>query len=308
MGHRGNYIIKSQNKIDIYYTHWRANFMATDLFLGESKFVEFVKQFDKEEQTIPEPFIEGCILIDYDKKELVIWEVLHLNHSSVREKYLRYVQSEWEDWKIEFAEKGLYDIEKKVDRDFTSYQHIFFSEIDSEKLKQDKKTEENKDIESIVIMKRNDTFDQKGVYSITSEELFLIGEQIIEVLDTKDTVVLPKEIESRRIGVSIIDFDTKTIVMNTAMAGAIKNLKPFWKDWKLDIGNFGYIKMLEKVGMKVDYLKMEEEDIKEAMHEILNKEDSFDPMKIAKIVMDEQEGKDLKFGSGFFENIKPKKS
>jgi hypothetical protein len=43
MGQRANYILIENNKQVIHYHHWRANCIAADLYLGEKRFIEFVK-------------------------------------------------------------------------------------------------------------------------------------------------------------------------------------------------------------------------------------------------------------------------
>lgn len=42
MGHRVNYIIKEGNSITIHYNHWKANHIASDLYLAEKRFIQFV--------------------------------------------------------------------------------------------------------------------------------------------------------------------------------------------------------------------------------------------------------------------------
>ena len=110
MGQRGNYIIKTKDKVDIFYTHWRANFIVNDLLLGSKKFIDFIKQFDQKEELINEPWIEGCVFINMDSKKLLFWEIEQLFEFSVRQKYLEKLNEVWEGWEITFAEKEMYDI------------------------------------------------------------------------------------------------------------------------------------------------------------------------------------------------------
>lgn len=74
MGQRANYIIKEGNKLTIHYNHWRANCIASDLYLGEKRFLEFVNDCQLKDEIISEPWIEGCVIIDKPLRRLYFWE------------------------------------------------------------------------------------------------------------------------------------------------------------------------------------------------------------------------------------------
>jgi len=190
MAQKANYIIKSKGIIDIYYTHWRAINIASDLLLGPKKFITFVKEFDKKKELINEPWIEGCIYIDLDSKALLFWEIENLYQFSIRQKYLEHLKQKWKNWKVEYAEREMYDIEKKVNIAYTSNQKIDLERVDFNKLAIDSF---DKYISCIVVIKRKENIVVKNLYSIREDELVLHGESIIDILDKKPNHNLKKE-------------------------------------------------------------------------------------------------------------------
>ena len=122
MGQRGNYIIQSAGQFKIFYTHWRANLIAHDLLQGPKKYLAFVRQFEQRKELVNDPWIEGCVWVDLDAKTLLFWEIEQLLEYSVREAYLKILQDKWKGWKVSFAEKEMYDIEKLLGIDYTSCQ------------------------------------------------------------------------------------------------------------------------------------------------------------------------------------------
>ena len=84
MGNRANYILKRGNDFDIYYTHWKAINVAQDLALGQKQFIKLVKEFDNADELLDEPWIEACVLLDFDSKKLTFWETEMLFETSVR--------------------------------------------------------------------------------------------------------------------------------------------------------------------------------------------------------------------------------
>ena len=121
---RANYIIKKDKSFDIYYTHWRAINVAQDLTLGQKQFTQLVKEFDKSDELLNEPWIEACVLLDFDSKKLTFWESEMLFETSIRDEYLNQLKSIWENWTIDFAENEMYSIESELKIEYTSKQEI----------------------------------------------------------------------------------------------------------------------------------------------------------------------------------------
>ena len=96
MGQRANYIIKEGDKLTIHYNHWRANCIPSDLYLGETRFLEFVNNCKLHEEIIPEPWIEGCVVIDKPLRQLYFWEQFFPTETSVINFYLSQLSKKWD--------------------------------------------------------------------------------------------------------------------------------------------------------------------------------------------------------------------
>lgn len=303
MGQRGNYIIKTKDKIDIFYTHWRANLIANDLLLGSKKFINFVRQLDKKDELINEPWIEGCVLIDMDSQKLLFWEIEQLFEFSVRQKYLEKLKESWDGWEITFAEKEMYDIEAEIGIDYTAKQEKDFDKIEIEKIINDSR---DGYVSCLIIIKRDNKFELKKLYSGSDEQIALIGKQLISILDNKPSNQILNESSVDIWDVLLIDCDNKTLLINQNITGLENELLDLWVGWYIEAGNFGYVNLLEKAGFDSEGIRMSENEISERIAEIMNHKDDFDPIKTAGKIL--ETGKDVKFHPNFFENVKPKKT
>lgn len=302
MGQRGNYIIKTKDKVDIFYTHWRANLIVNDLLLGAKKFINFARQFDQKDELINEPWIEGCVLIDMDSKKLLFWETEQLFEFSVRQKYLDKLEEIWSGWEITFAEKEMYDIENELNVNYTSRQEKDFEKIEIEKIINDSVDDY---VSCLVIIKRDDKFELKKLYSGSDESIALLGTQLISILDSKPSEQIQTESSVDVCDILLIDCDNKTLLINQNITGLENELVNIWDGWDIEAGNFGYVNLLEKAGYDSAGIRMYEDEISERMSEIMNNKDDFDPVKTAEKILETD--KYVKFNPDFFENVKPKK-
>ncbi|MEM6263395.1 MAG: hypothetical protein AAGI38_12860 [Bacteroidota bacterium] len=277
--------------------------MANDLLLGSNRFVSFVRQFDKKNELIDEPWIEGCVYIDLDTNHLLFWEIAHLSEFSVRQEYLKLLKEIWKGWKISLAEKEMYDIEKLIEIDYTSKQRPNFDRIDMKEFA-------NKTIgeytSCLIIMKNDNNLRMKELYDCTDEEVALLGEGIIDILDRKSSSQLLKESQIESPNLLLIDIDEKKLFVNQSITGLEDELIKFWPGWHIEVGNFGYINILQKVSYDVSKIKMSVNEVAERMRQILAQEDDFNPNEMAQGMIKLNE--EVKFHPHFFENIKPQKS
>jgi hypothetical protein len=306
MGNRANYILKKDNEFDIYYTHWRAINVAQDLTLGVKRFSKLVKEFDKVDEILSEPWIEACVLLDFDSKKLTFWETEILFKTSIREEYISKLVNIWTNWTIRFAEKEMFEIEKELDIKYTSKQKIDLEFGSLEKLSDFSENDEY--FSCLVILKENSECNVKYINGGQEEEITLIGEPIIEKLRQMKNQEFKKENSDDFFSFLIIDIDTKTLWINQSINGLEKELNSLWKDWNVNVGNFGYIKLLKKIGVNTTDLELKSSEKKEIVEkEIFNNKDDFDPNELAEKIT-ENIGNDVKFNEYFFQNVKPKKS
>ncbi len=111
------------------------------------------------------------------------------------------------------------------------------------------------------------------------------------------------ELETWRI--VAIDVEKEKLIVNRYIHGLEKELTKIWKGWDVQVGNFGYIQILNQMGLETSELEMDNIEINEFINELLNVEDNFDPGIIASALI--KVGKKVQFSSNFFEDIKPNK-
>jgi hypothetical protein len=306
MGNRANYILKKDNDFDIYYTHWRAINVAQDLALGQKQFTKLVKEFDKADELLNEPWIEACVLLDFDSKKLTFWETEMLFETSVREEYLNQLGKIWTNWSISFAENEMYDVENELKVEYISNQEVDLEFGTTENLSD--MPDGEKYFDCLTVIKENNQHSVKYVFGGQDDQLALIGESVIVRLKQMQNRELKKENSDDFFSCLIIDLDKKELWVNQSITGLKDELQSLWNNWKINVGNFGYIELLRKVGIDTSEIELKLDETKKIVStEILNRKDDFNPNDLAKKLVNEM-GKDVKFNENFFQNVKPKKT
>ncbi len=117
MGQRANLIIKKNNQWQLYYDHWCANVLDQELFWGEQYAYDFITQREPDENLwLDEAWCEGACILDYDN-QYVLWfggeDVLF--DVTIREAHLLLMKQQWSDWKLSWANNGIFDIGEYLD-------------------------------------------------------------------------------------------------------------------------------------------------------------------------------------------------
>ena len=121
MGQRANYILVEGGNQTIHYSHWRANRIAADLYLGEKRFLEFVRNCRVNDVLLNEVWIEGCVVIDFLKKGLYFWSC-EFAQPSIEGLYLKELRKKWRGWNVNLLYNRIYDVEKILNIDYISKQ------------------------------------------------------------------------------------------------------------------------------------------------------------------------------------------
>ena len=124
MGQRANYIIKEDDNLTIHYNHWRANCIASDLYLGEKRFLDFVGECQLNEAITDEPWIEGCVIIDKTNRQLYFWTLEFSKETSVVEYYIKELIKNWNGWQITMLKNRMYDAECILGIQYISSQEL----------------------------------------------------------------------------------------------------------------------------------------------------------------------------------------
>lgn len=304
MGNRANYILKRGSGLDIFYSHWRAINIAQDLMLGERKFTTLVQQFSKANELLNEPWMEACVLLDFDQKRLTFWETEVLFETSIREEYLNQLKSIWTGWTIKFAYNEMFDIENELSIQYTAKQKIDLEYGSLEKLSDFSNDEDY--FSCLIIIKESGKHSVKYVNGGHEEEIALIGELVIDKLKLMENRKLKREGNDDFFGLLIIDIDKKNLWVNMSINGLKHQLRFLWKNWNINTGNFGYIKLLREIGIDTMELELSPENVKKSITKIANGNDNFNPNDLAEKLIGKM-GENIQFNEHFFENVNPKK-
>lgn len=303
MGQRANYIVKEGDKLTIHYNHWRANTIASDLYLGEKRFLEFVSECQLNDEIMNEPWIEGCVIIDKNTKSLFFWSFEFSRDTSVVDYYLLQLSKKWGDWKLTILKNRMYDAEKILAIDYISKQEL---QTINRPSTEDVITDKVEDwITTLIIIKQDSSLFVTKTGNLNAESIISYGQSILSIIKNKPKYDLPKEGEEGTNECVLINEGNKKIFINESIIGLVETCKEFWTDYNLIIGDFGYIETLRLGGIETSELELSDEEIKNQFSEMVQVDDSFNPFEIAEKI--KQNNKDVQFNPDFFDNVKPKK-
>ncbi|CAN7634234.1 hypothetical protein LJR153_004824 [Paenibacillus sp. LjRoot153] len=117
MGQRANLVIVQQDGYDLYYNHWCANTLPSDLFWGPEHAISFIQAQKKVDQTdwLDDIWAEGGAVIDEAKKLLLFYGGEDMQSNiPYRRLFLELMQRVWGDWEIHWAHEGIVDLAEFV--------------------------------------------------------------------------------------------------------------------------------------------------------------------------------------------------
>lgn len=127
MAERANYILKKGAQCEIFYTHWRALNLVSDLLCGPERFLAYVKPCETRDELLKEPWIEGCVIVDKPAKLLNFWSSELPNISSVMAICVDEISEIWPGWQVTQLKRRMYDAEELLGIKY--YHPEYFTEI-----------------------------------------------------------------------------------------------------------------------------------------------------------------------------------
>lgn len=304
MGQRANYIIKNHDQLTIHYNHWRANCIATDLYLGEKRFLKFVEKCQLNDEIMNEPWIEGCVIIDKPAKQLYFWTWELSNESSVIEYFVNALAKKWEGWTVQFLENRMYDVEEILQIDYISKQELPKHNTWSKEIIANDKVEEW--TTALVIIKNDNCLFVTKTGNLNIEVIVSFGEDIIPLLQNKPQYELPNEEDEATYECIVIDTAEKKLFINKSEFGLWEQSRDYWKGYEFTMGDFGYIETLRRARIDTANLTMAEDKVLEQFNGIVNRENNFDPYEVAEKLT--KENGDIQFNPDFFDTVQPQRS
>lgn len=300
MGQRANYILIENSLQTIYYNHWRANCITSDLYLGEKRFINFVRSCKVVTVFLDEVWVEGFVIVNIDKKTLYFWS-LEFGTTSATSFYLKNLQGKWKNWSVNLLYNKMYDIEQILNIDYISQQKQFPLLINTaDEVINDKVGEFGNTIIIITPIATHTT--QLGNVSLAG--ILNFGEAVVDILLHKKEYPLPKEEEDKVFATLIIDTVHKAIIIDNSEFGLWEQCQGKWNGYSFKMGDFGYIGALELANINTDQLAMTPEQIKIAFNGLIKPSKNFDPVGFAGKLLNENN--DIKFSAGFFDSVQPR--
>ncbi|MCA9098170.1 MAG: hypothetical protein KDA36_07285, partial [Planctomycetaceae bacterium] len=118
MGHRANLIIIENHEWSLYYSHWCANTITSDLFWGPQHAVNFTRKQSEVDESgwLDDIWAEGAAVIDCDHRVLLLYggeDILY--DVPLRRIYLEMLRRVWSEWDIRWACEGIAEIADYVE-------------------------------------------------------------------------------------------------------------------------------------------------------------------------------------------------
>lgn len=301
MGQRANYIVKNGLQQTIHYTHWRANCILSDLYLGEKRFLAYVEKCQVHHEMLTEPWIEGCVIIDTREKHLYFWSHELLTETSVIERYVAELSKKWQGWEVAQLKNRMYDAEKVLQINYVSRQeHADFHIRSAEDIVNDR----IEDWETaLVVIRQADQFLVVRTADITIECIISYGTAIINLLLSKPASFLPVEGTSQSYEYIVIDTIAKRINISACIFDLWEQFSGKWEGYQFTMGDVGYIETMRRGGIDTAGLLMPTQKITEEFNGIVREVEGADPFELADKLL--KEDKDIQFNPAFFDNVKP---
>ncbi|MCA9152825.1 MAG: hypothetical protein KDA92_26160 [Planctomycetales bacterium] len=118
MGHRANLVLGNASGYELFYSHWSANTLPSDLFWGPEHAVEFVskqRRVSVVDGWLDTIWAEGGAVIDPQESTLLLYGGEDLLYDvPLRRLYLQMLGTAWDNWTIQWAHEGIVDIAEYV--------------------------------------------------------------------------------------------------------------------------------------------------------------------------------------------------
>lgn len=306
MGHRANYIIKKNESLKIYYSHWRAKHIAVDLFLGERRFVDFVQNCQEDTSIMSEPWIEGCVVIDFTKKLLIFWSSDFSRSKAVKYMYITELSKKWTGWQVLQAENRMYDIDKILPEiNYMAKQDMpVFNSPDISFVMNDYAVEWPTTL--VIICDDLNNLFTTLTGDLRQEDIIAYGEEIVSLMLAKPATPLPVEGTGDGSFCVFIDLAKKKIIINESIFGLWESCGNKWPGYTFMMSDHGYLELLEKININTSSLENSAEEVNKEFEELIKMRESFDSYKMAEKL--KAENNNIKFNPAFFDTVRPKKT
>lgn len=115
MGHRANYLLLEPQGSRLFYSHWAAKNVETDLFWGSEQAERFILAQTPCQEWLDDVWCEGGAVLDKVERELVVFGGIDILYDVYRRSvWLTLIAPFWEGWNVRWAARGVVDLAEKA--------------------------------------------------------------------------------------------------------------------------------------------------------------------------------------------------
>jgi hypothetical protein len=102
MGDRAFYVVTSNGKHEIFYSHWGSQHICRDFFFGPDVAIDLIRSAAPMDTVFP--LAQGGAIIDLDRKVLRAWSNDNIDHEiGLREMWLEMLRLSWPGWDTDWC-------------------------------------------------------------------------------------------------------------------------------------------------------------------------------------------------------------
>lgn len=304
MGHRANYIIKAGHAYRVHYSHWRAQHITEDLYLGVERFLGYVMECQQMDNLLSEVWVEGCVVVDTEKRQLAFFQLHVLTDTTLEQYYLAQLARKWPGWEISLLRNRMYDVAQMLGIDYVSRQEWQKPYTPGRQEVIDDKAGELDTALVIIRWKEQLFITRTGNLSI--EAIVGYGEEIIPLLSTKAKSALPLQESNADWEVVIVDVMKKQLWINKSEFGLWEQSRNRWGGYDLHMGDYGFLQIMQLAGVEHHCMPLTEEEVKKEFAALVAVRDTYDPGKTMEKLL--KEHKEVQYNPMLFDRVQPRKT
>lgn len=238
MGQRANFVIVENNEPKIYYSHWEAPHTPNILAQGLEFCETYFKEFNEDGWLMDNAYAEGGILIDKDKKKVLIFGGSDLDYTPALQRlYCKQITKIWNKWDVNWCGKGIVDfaiylglMEDRILAKGCAPE--FNPQADWSFTKDIDRTQDN----VITIIKNSIIKDYKLDLGLDGIQVCLVKGEVLEQIIPDELKIKKWNNEIETTGCLLVDYDTKKIFI--CWGGGTDDrhddeVRNIWKGWEL---------------------------------------------------------------------------
>lgn len=237
MGQRANLVLVEAERYKLYYNHWCANTLPSDLFWGPDHALAFITRQEPTDQWLDDIWAEGGAILDIEVKRVILFggedELLDIPY---RRLFLRLMRKVWRGWEVRWAHGGIIDIAEYTG---TSAETVIARELDRPNETSLSPPEDREWIDTIVSIRFDSAETLMFPTSVAAVDWLAYGPDLLRTGEKRYgyrnlrleewTTNFPTS------GLHVDAVDRRVYVWHAeAIAGELERLRGMWIGWEIE--------------------------------------------------------------------------